>query len=190
MSGASDPYIDPLTGLLRNKLGISDPVAFDRAERRLVSQRYSEGLPRGAFDLAHLRAIHRHLFQDIFDWAGELRTIEIAKGGDDFQPARFLEVGMRNIHDRLKTQNFLKGLERDGFAQAAGPIMGDLNYAHPFREGNGRAQLAYLKLLAANAGHKLDLRRIKSADWIAASRAAHRGEHAPIVACIQSALVG
>jgi cell filamentation protein len=54
-------------------------------ERRLVVQRSREGAPTGDFDLRHLRAIHRHLFQDVYDWAGEIRTVEIAKGGSQFR---------------------------------------------------------------------------------------------------------
>lgn len=77
MSG-DDPYTYPGSRILRNKLDLRDAVAFDRVERRLVTQRISEGEPRGDFDLAHLKAIHRHLFQDIYSWAGEVRRVEIA----------------------------------------------------------------------------------------------------------------
>ena len=67
-----DPYLYPGTPVLRNKLGLTDPDQFDQMERRLVTQRIAEGVPTGVFDLAHLRAIHHHLFQDVYDWAGEL----------------------------------------------------------------------------------------------------------------------
>ena len=59
-----------------------------------TADRSREPIPRGAFDLAHLRAIHRHLFQDIYDWAGELRTVEISKGRQQFQFRKFIETGM------------------------------------------------------------------------------------------------
>lgn len=78
---AHDPYLYPGAGVLRNRLGLTDPDQLDRVERRLVTQRIIEGAPTGDFDVAHLRAIHRHLFQDVYAWAGELRTVEIAKGG-------------------------------------------------------------------------------------------------------------
>jgi cell filamentation protein len=80
-----DPYLIPGTKVLRNRLGISDARRLDRIERRIVADRIAEGAPVGAFDLGRLRAIHRHLFQDIYDWAGELRTVEINKGGHQFQ---------------------------------------------------------------------------------------------------------
>ncbi len=172
-----DPYLHPTQPILRNKLGILDSDRLDQIERRLVTQRITEGMPRGQFDLAHLRAIHRHLFQDIYDWAGELRTVEIAKDGHQFQFHRFITIGMTDIHQRLVAARFLCGLSPPAFAEAAGTIIGDLNYVHPFRDGNGRAQLQYLDSLARQAGHPLDLTRLSPAGWRAASRAAHEGDY-------------
>ncbi len=149
-------------------------------ERRLVSQRAAEGIPTGRFDLTHLRAIHRHLFQDIYDWAGQLRTVEIAKGGHQFQFRRFIETGMADIHGRLKKARFLRNLDQDEFARAAGVIIGDVNYVHPFPEGNGRTQLFYLEQLAEKAGHPIDLGLIDPERWMAASKAAHRGDYKPM----------
>ena len=70
MSDDADPYTYPGSAVLRNKLGLTDAAKLDRLERQLVSQRAAEGIPDGDFDLAHLRAIHRHLFQDVYEWAG------------------------------------------------------------------------------------------------------------------------
>ena len=80
MSGDADPYVYPGTRILRNRLGIVEPIKLDRAERRLVVARIKQDVPKGNFDLTHLCAIHRHLFQDIYEWAGEIRTVEISKG--------------------------------------------------------------------------------------------------------------
>jgi cell filamentation protein len=175
-----DPYLYSGSVVLRNKLGIDDADRLDIVERALVVQRAAEGIPAGVFDLAHLRAIHRHLFQDIFDWAGELRTVEIAKDGHQFQFRQFIETGMSDVHRRLEKADFLKGLSAAEFARAAAVIMGDVNYVHPFREGNGRTQLFYFEQLAAQAGHSLDLGRIEAAGWITASRAAHGGDYKPM----------
>jgi cell filamentation protein len=175
-----DPYTYPGSSVLRNKLDITDEAAFEFAERRFVIQRIAEGIPAGDFDLAHLRTIHRHLFQDIYTWAGELRAVEIAKGGHQFQFRRFIETGMGDVHRRLREADFLRNLSRADFAKAAGAIIGDVNYIHPFREGNGRTQLYYLKQLAAQAGHPVDLSRIDPLRWIDASRAAHIGNYAPM----------
>jgi len=98
---SDDPYVSPGTVVLKNKLGIRDMDALERAERRAAVQRIRQGVPSGTFDLAHLCAIHRHLYQDVYDWAGKVRTINIAKGGSLFQPVRFIAPGMINIHQRL-----------------------------------------------------------------------------------------
>lgn len=174
--------------VLKNKLNIKDADKLDRAERNLVRVRLSQGVPGGDFDLAHLKAIHRHLFQDVYDWAGELRTVEITKGGSQFQFRRYITTGMQDVHRRLVAASYLKGLSADDFAREAGAIMGDVNYVHPFREGNGRVQALYLEQLATQAGHTPDLKRLQKDSWIAASIAAHRGDYEPMSACIRQAL--
>jgi hypothetical protein len=121
------------------------------------------GIPTGHFDLAHLCAIHRNLFQNFYVWAGELRTVEIAKGGHQFQFRRFIGTGMADIHRRLTEANFLRGLTRTAFAKAAGAIMGDVNYVHPFREGNSRTQLRNLEQSAEQARHIPAITRRRSA---------------------------
>ena len=177
MNGGVDPYLIPGTKVLRNRLGISDSRRLDRIERRLVTDRIAEGAPTGVFDLTHLCAIHRHLFQDVYDWAGELRTVEINKGGHQFQFRRYIQTGMHDVHRRLAQAKFLKGLGRDEFARQAGVIIGDVNYIHPFREGNGRTQAQYLKQLAVQAGHDLDLRRLDPTLWMEASKSSHGADY-------------
>lgn len=186
---AGDPYLYPGTSVLRNRLGLTDPDHLDRVERRLVAQRMTEGAPAGGFDLAHLCAIHHHLFQDVYEWAGELRTVEIAKGGHQFQLRRFIETGMTDVCQRLEKADFLCGLAAIAFVEAAGRIMGDVNYVHPFREGNGRTQLQYLEQLAMQAGHPIDLTRIIPNNWIEASRSSHGGDYGPMAAEIGRTLV-
>lgn len=184
-----DPYAYPGGSVLRNKLGIVDADKLDRIERRLVAQRAAEGPPRGDFDLKHLRAIHRHLFQDMYDWAGEVRMVEIAKGGNQFQFCRFIETGMADIHRRLIAADHLGGRTGADFAVGASEIVGDFNYVHPFREGNGRAQLHFLGQLADRAGHPLDLGRFDPSRWIEASRAAHNADYTLMAAEIEAALI-
>jgi cell filamentation protein len=146
--------------VLRNRLGIRGAAELDAAERDLVTQRLTEPVPHGDFDLDHLTAIHHHLFQDVYDWAGEIRTVSITKGHSEFQHPHFIETGMRDVHRRLLERRYLMELSPNEFAEQAGTIIGDVNYVHPFREGNGRAQFQYLDQLAQRAGHPLDLKRI------------------------------
>lgn len=175
--------------VLRNRFGIRDAVELESVEREFVFERMRQRGPGGDFDLRHLRAIHRHLFQDVYEWAGEIRTIEISKGGNQFQPRRFIETGMANVHARLQAEDFLNGLSPADFALSAGNIIGDVNHAHPFREGNGRTQIVYLAQLARQAGHKIDVGRIDREAWMAASRQSHFGDYAAMGRCIAGALV-
>lgn len=184
-----DPYLVPGTRVLRNKLGITDADALDRAERRLVIQRAREGAPKGDFDLDHLKGIHGHLFQDVYDWAGKVRTGDIGKAGSQFQPLRFLEAGMADVHNRIRRADYLRGLDVEGFAAKAGKIIGDVNYVHPFREGNGRTQLEYLRQLAEGAGHPLDPGRFDRDRWVAASIASHSGDYGSMTTMINEQVV-
>jgi len=183
-----DPYVYAGSSVLKNRLGLTVQSALDAAERQLTRLRAVEGIPGGDFDLTHLQAIHRHLFQDIYDWAGELRVVEISKDERQFIFRQFIRSGMADIHRRLVAENFLCGLSLADFAAKAGPILGDVNYVHPFREGNGRTQLQYLKQLCLRAGHRLDLRCIVGAAWIEASRRAHDADYGPMSQAIRAAL--
>jgi cell filamentation protein len=97
---------------------------------------------------------------------------------------------MADVHARLERADFLRGLTASQFAGGAGGLIGDINYVHPFREGNGRAQLQYLALLAAQAGHPVDVTRLDPGRWHAASRASHSGDYQPMTAEIAQAIVG
>ena len=185
---SDDPYVYAGTSVLRNRLGIREPSELDRIERQFVRERILEGIPDGAFDLRHLKAIHFHLFQDIYEWAGQIRTGEISKGNSQFQFRQYIETGMSNVHRRLAKADFLRGMERPIFAAEAAQIIGDVNYVHPFREGNGRTQLQYLKLLAAHAGHPLDLTKIDATGWLKASREAHLASYTLMAEVIENAL--
>ena len=142
----------------------------------------------GRFRPCHLKAIHRHLFQDIYAWAGEVRTVEIAKGGSRFQPRRFIATGMADVHRRIVAAEYFRGLGPDGFAAGAGSVLGDVNQVHPFREGNGRTQFQYLKQLAARAGHTIILTRIDRTAWLDALRRSDTGDYEAMTRCIRQAL--
>lgn len=175
--------------VLRNRFNIRDESELDVVEREFVAQRMRERIPTGKFDLAHLKAIHRHLFQDVYEWAGEVRTVEISKGGSGFQLRRYVVQGMADVHHRLVERNFLKRLDASTFAQEAGQIIGDVNHAHPFREGNGRTQMIYLQQLATRAGHAIDLSLIDRDRWMKASRESHLGDYTLMGGCIATAIV-
>jgi cell filamentation protein len=185
---SDDPYCYPGTNILRNLLGFRSQSELDRAERLLVQLRIQQGTPSGNFDLDHLRAIHKHLFQDLYDWAGEVREVEISKGRSQFQFRQFIGTGMADVHKRLAAAKFLKDLSKDQFAEKAAEIVGDVNYVHPFREGNGRTQLEYLRQLAHRAGHDFSAAKLDPAQWQKASEAAFHLNYEPMTVAIRSAL--
>ena len=104
--------------VLRNGLNIRAAGTLEAAERQLVAQRLLEPVPGGDFDLAHLKAVHRHLFQDVYEWAGEIRTVEIAKGESRFQPRRFIATGMADIHCRMWPRGISGARGRTGSRRA------------------------------------------------------------------------
>ncbi len=185
---SEDPYCYPGTAVLRNKLGLVDAGNLEYWEREFAAFRVRQGPPTGDFDLGHLKAIHHHLFQDVYDWAGQIRTLEIAKGGNQFQFHTYIEIGMADVHRRVRADDYLRGLSSSDFATKAAQIIGDINYVHPFREGNGRTQLQYLDQLAAKAGHPLDLTKLQPDQWLQASREAHHGRYEPMAEALEGAI--
>ena len=107
------------------------------------------------------------------------------------EPDRFrqyIETGVADVHRRLVRSDFLKDLPREAFAAKAAEIIRDVNYVHPFREGNGRTQLQYLSQLAELAGHRIEVARLDRAAWTRASEEAHQGRYAAMADCIADAL--
>lgn len=179
---ADDPYSNPETGVLYNKLGLRSAAELADAERAITRIRIAElaAQPlRATYDLEHLRAIHRRLFSDLYDWAGELRTVDIAKTDLFCRPA-FIEAQARQLFDQLAEDRHLQDLPRDEFLDAAAHYLGEINALHPFREGNGRAQRAFLTPLAAEAGHPIDWSDLDEAENVEASEASFRGDLGPL----------
>ena len=170
-SGAGDRYEYP-NGVLRNRLGITDAEELNRIEAALtllrLGQLEEQPVP-GQFDLSHLRAIHRHIFQDVYEWAGELREVDIVKDNSRFAHFRFLESSARELFDRLAQERHLRGLIVDQFVVRAAYYLGELNALHPFREGNGRTQRSFLSLLARAVGYDLAWERVAADEMIEAS---------------------
>ena len=184
MSGPAggDPYLDPVSSVLRNVLGITDPGELAQVEAALSASRLIDlerrRLP-GSYDLDHLRAFHRYILGDVFAWAGELRTVSIAKGSLFCLPQHLVTAGA-DVFGRLAAADRLRGLNREQFIGRTAEFLADVNALHPFREGNGRAQRAFFSQLAHDAGHHIDWIRMDPERNIAASAAARHGDLAPL----------
>ncbi len=173
-----DPYLLPGTNVLRNLAGITDPgelvVVENRVTRARIVQLSNDPL-RGTYDLARLQAIHRHIFQDIYDWAGQLRTVNISKGNTPFAFASALVPAASELFTRLRNEKNLQGLGHAVFVSRAAHYLSEINALHPFREGNGRAQRAFLAQLARDAGWTIDWHPISEEQNIRASVEAFGG---------------
>ncbi len=188
--GFVDPYIDPASGILRNKLGITDPAALDKAERLAAVRAGQRGVPHGDFDAAHVQAIHKHLFATVYDWAGKLRTDipVMGKGQSVFLPGAFILNGLADVHKQVKGADYFRARSPKSFAIGAAQVIGDLNYVHPFRDGNGRMQCQFLKQLGARAGHGINLVRLDGPQWMRASAAAQGKLHGRMAVLIFRAI--
>jgi cell filamentation protein len=171
-------YFVPGSTVLTNKPGLTAQADLDRFER-LATARRADELAGASVPLtpSGYRALHRHLFQDVYAWAGDLRDVPLAKGTTQFEAPAALQGGLAAAFAKLGDTG-LRGLDADAFAARAGDLLADLNRLHPFREGNGRAQRALVAQLGREAGHPVSFRSISAARMVAASIAADGGRYA------------
>jgi cell filamentation protein len=177
-----DPYTDPVTGVLRNELGLDTREELAAAEREITHAALiliRESPVRATYDLPHLCAIHRRIFDDIYGWAGQIRTVAIAKGSPFCLP-QYIESSSVGIFRALRGENFLQSLERGPFIERLTFYLGEVNAVHPFREGNGRTQRAFFEQLARDAGFTLNWQHLDAARNIEASAAIMRGDAEPM----------
>ena len=149
---------------LENKLGITNSAELAREEERISKKRAVELFERGSLDklapgrFASLQAIHKALFEDIYDFAGELRTVNLAKGNFRFAPLMYLEAALANI-DKMPQSTFDEIIEK----------YVEMNIAHPFREGNGRSTRLWLdQMLKAGIGQVVDWSKVDKEDYLLA----------------------
>ena len=149
---------------LENKLGITNSAELAREEERISKKKAVELFESGSLDklapgrFASLQAIHKALFEDIYDFAGELRTVNLAKGNFRFAPLMYLEAALGNI-DKMPQSTFDEIIEK----------YVEMNIAHPFREGNGRSTRLWLdQMLKAGIGQVVDWSKVDKEDYLLA----------------------
>lgn len=159
---SQDPYCYPGTTVLINLLGTTDPDLLRQFERASSADRLASLRRKplaGGFDLAHLRLLHHALFEDVYPFAGQLRTVNISKGGSPFCSHPFLVQAGSTLLEGLRRERHLQGLAADQFVDRAAYYLGEINALHPFREGNGRTQREFLRTLGLQVGFELDWSR-------------------------------
>lgn len=167
-------YLYGDTNVLVNKKNIHDKNILIQAEKDYVALRMLELIQnpiKGEFDFKHLSAIHHHLFQDMYEWAGEIRSCNMFKNGVDkdgktingmyFCLVEQIEGYLTSIFDQLRRENYFLDYDLDTKIVKLAALYNDLNAVHPFREGNGRAQREFVEALAKINGIDLDITKIK-----------------------------
>ncbi len=162
MSDFVDPYFDDSISTLRNLLGAKSPKELSKLEPQIVFANELElesiNIPR-TNDLTELLAIHAQLFKGVYDWAGQTRTVDIKKNDDDadyFLIVSKIADAATYVFGGLAKEHYLKGLSIDVFVELLAYFYDQLNYIHPFREGNGRSQRIFWTRVALDAGYEIN----------------------------------
>jgi cell filamentation protein len=179
---SADPYVDPRTGVLRNRLGITDPRQLAIVEADVTMAALADlgtrSLP-GAYDLDHLCAFHREIFGEVYPLAGEIRVVNIAKS-DLFCLSQHVESYSAEVFAALAKEHYLRGLPRSKFVKRLTHYFGEVNAIHPFGEGNGRTQWAFFRQLCREADWPIDWSRLDSEANVSAAQASLRGDSRPL----------
>jgi len=164
---ADDVYCIPGTAVLKNKAGITDQEQLDEFEGDFTAIRLLEltqNPVEGSFDLAHLCKIHEYLFQDVYEWAGGVRTVDIIRGDSRFCNVRHIQSYSNTVFSALAAEKYLVNLEPKVFANRLAHYLSEINAIHPFREGNGRVQRLFISQLAEQTGYSLDYSALDQAE--------------------------
>lgn len=183
---SADPYVYPDTNVLRNLQDIRDPDQLRQVEANLTrvrALRIATQPIAGRYDLAHLQRFHHELFDGLYAWAGQLRTIAIAKTDLFCLPAHLTTYG-HTVFSQLAADKHLHGLPRDAFIERLAHHIANVNALHPFRDGNGRAQRAFFGQLASERGYQLRWQHLAPDRNIAAAIASMHGDEQPLRAIL------
>lgn len=184
---ADDVYYIPGTAVLKNKAGITNQDLLDEYEADFTAIRILElaHTPvEGSFDLAHLCKIHAYLFQDVYEWAGEIRSVDIIRGDSRFCNVRQIQSYSNTVFSELASENYLIGLEPKVFASRLAHYLSEINAIHPFREGNGRVQRLFISQLAEQSGYSLDYSSLNQTEIYPVMQASFLGNEEPLAELI------
>jgi len=152
-------YTDSKTGVLRNLANVTNSATLLLVESGAVAKRLAELqiYPVKIENSATLFEIHKYLFQDIYSWAGNVRTVEISKGGKPFFPLSHFRNAFMFIDTLISEYRKISKKDKQQLSHKLAEILDNINYLHPFREGNGRTQREFMRLLALEKGLFLNL---------------------------------
>jgi len=172
-----DPYLYSGLNVMRNRLGIRQAERLAQAAYELTALRAATlNLGPPSRGLPHLCALHQHLYQDIFDWAGDIREIDIYQGDTRFCHFAYIEKEGNALMQDLEDEGYLVGLAKEAFINRLSHYYCEINVLHPFRIGNGIVQRIFFEQLAIHAGYHLDWRDIDPDDWAQANQSGAMGD--------------
>lgn len=157
------------TNTLINKLDIRDSKVLQKYEAKITAAKLLALMQKGIignFDVKHINAIHKYLFEDIYPFAGKFRTENIAKGVFRFAEWEYIEPELERLLNELKQENYLENLSKEKLAERLAYYLSELNVLHPYREGNGRTTREFIRELALKNGYVLDLRKVSPKDFL------------------------
>jgi len=152
-------YTDPKTGVLRNLANITDlnDLLFFESAAIIKRAKELESQPITVNNAGTLLDIHSYLFQDVYHWAGQKRTVEISKQGKPFFLTPFFDNGFTYIDTLITDYRRVEPKNKSQLAEKLAALLDSINYLHPFREGNGRTQREFIRVLALEKGYTLNL---------------------------------
>jgi cell filamentation protein len=169
-----DPYVYPGTSVLKNLRDIQDQGVLNEFEAIATSSRLRQLAAKpmcGSFDGPHLQAIHSHIFQDVYPWAGKLRTVYISRSGQyPFAFPEQISPSLQRVALGLQKERLLEGLDQQQLCGRGAYFFGELNAIHPFRDGNGRTQREFIRQLFSARGFALAWVRVSREQMGQASR--------------------
>ena len=171
--------IDPIsadcyegTTCLRNKFGIKDEKKLSQMETLITTAKCKElevNPIDGNFGFEHYKAIHKFIFEDLYDWAGKIRTVSISKKGTVFTSPESIEPLADRIFSGLQKENCYIGYDNDRYIESIVDFYCRTNMLHPFREGNGRTQRVFLTQLIRHSGHDINFSTIDTDELMIAT---------------------
>ena len=149
--------------VLKNKFGIKNEKHLNEIEQVLSAINAAEielNYPIENVDFKYYKKLHQMLFEDIYEWAGKIRSVNMSKKGVNFCNFNSIHENGNRIFGGIKSKSYFVGMKFDSFIDEIVDVYCDLNFLHPFREGNGRGQRLFFTLLIKNAGYDIDFSKI------------------------------
>jgi cell filamentation protein len=188
----SEGYCYPGTNILKNKLGIKNDDTLTVAEREITSLKllmiYTMPIMK-VYDLNNLCKIHKIIFEDIYEWAGQIRKGDfLSKGGSIFCRGQYIAENANKIFGNILEEKYLYGLKKVKFIERTAYYMGEVNALHPFREGNGRTCREFFRQLSLNANYILDFSQTEKDELLEADIEAFNGQYGKLIKILDKAV--